>query len=301
MVNSSIDKLGKLRERYQLSDIDFADLFAIIVKEVADGYLPSPEPRATILVGAPGSGKRELEKEAGSTLGDILVICNPDNLRDFHPVSRRLKRIYPQFYAAITTEYAQKWNDLLCVYCEDNRLNYILEPTFSSDCYLDEKIREMKDRGYIVDIMLLAVNPRFSLLGTHLYYENCLELVGFASKVSKEDHDRYFNAIPAIIETITNNPLFDNLYIYSRSLEREFSGLVEGLKLVAHNPKDIMKIYMEEIERPWHPKFNEYFEQSCADVIEMMYKRSAMPTEIEGFKDELGIALPINRFDNESD
>ncbi|WP_160139633.1 zeta toxin family protein [Chryseobacterium sp. c4a] len=291
MENISIDRLDKLRQRYRLSDTDFADLFAIIVEEVADGYLPSPEPRVVILVGAPGSGIIELEKVAGSILMERAVICNPDNLRDFHPLSRRLKRNYPDLYAGIITEYAQKWNDLLCAYCQDNRLNYILETTFSSGSYLEEKIGEIKNRGYVVDIMLLAVNPRFSLLGTYIHYENCLELLGFANKVSKVAHDLYFDAMPTAIQAITKNPIYDNIYIYSRSMEQEYSGLVEGLRLIAHNPQDVMKVYREEIGGPWHPKLKEYFQQSCADVIELMYKRSAQPSEIELFRDELGISV----------
>ncbi|WBV60631.1 zeta toxin family protein [Chryseobacterium camelliae] len=292
MASEWSEELLKLREQYQLSDEDFTAILAIIVEEVADGYLPSPFPKVVILGGAPGSGKTELQKEAESLLRGNAVICNADNLRDFHPLSHEIKRNHPSFYPDITAEYAQKWNDLLCNYCQQKRLNYILETTFSSGARLQQTIREIKDVGYQVDIMLLAVSPRLSLLGTYIRYENSIENQGLGRKVSKEAHDVRFNAIPSTIDAITKNQLFDDIRIYSRSVVLEYANLIEGVTLVAHNPVNVLKVYQEEIERPCPLKLKEYFKQSYSNVFEMMRKRQAHPREIERFRNELGIIMP---------
>ncbi|MFP8894083.1 zeta toxin family protein [Chryseobacterium sp. EZn1] len=294
MVNRSIDQLEKFRERYRLSEKDFDDIFDIIVEELTAGYLPSEYPKAIILGGAPGSGKTELEKEESAMLGDNAVICNADNLRDFHPLSKRFKKRYPTFYPEITAEYAQRWNDLLCEYCQAKRLNFILETTFSSGKRLDDTIRQIKDSDYEANIMLVAVNPRLSLLGTFIRYENSIENLGLGRRVSKQAHDIRYNAIPITTQYVASSSLYDNIYIYSRNISLEYSSLFKGLTLACHNPTDVLQIYNEEIHSPWHPKLEEYFMQSCNDVWEMMCKRSADPAEIDRFREDLGIVNAVS-------
>lgn len=87
-------------------------------------------------------------------------------------------------------------------------MNYILETTFSSGERLNETILELKNNGYKVDIMLLAVSPKLSLLGTYVRYEESMQELGLGRKVSKEAHDSRFNAIPATIEAVSLKRFF---------------------------------------------------------------------------------------------
>ncbi|OJV55343.1 MAG: hypothetical protein BGO31_20655 [Bacteroidetes bacterium 43-16] len=288
MENSSFSDLETLRELYRLSESDFSTIFEIITEEVAKGYLPSQTPTAIILGAQPGAGKTELQKSAERLLGNNAVICNADNLRDFHPLSKEIKTKHPEVYPELTAEYAQMWNNLLCKYCRENKLNYILETTFSSGERLNETILELKNNGYKVDIMLLAVSPKLSLLGTYIRYEESLQELGLGRKVSKVAHDSRFNAIPTTIEAISLKRFFDNISIYSRSIVLEYTSLVEGVTLVAHNPIDVMAIYREEVERPWSPKFKEYYKSTYFNIIRMMEQRSAPKIEIDLFKKECG-------------
>lgn len=292
MASSSSEELNILKKHYAISDDRFLKILTVIILQLTDGYVPVKTPKVIILGAQPGAGKSQLQKASEDMLGRNAVVCNADNLRDFHPLALEIKSKYPEHYPELTAVYAQRWNDLLASYCREKKLNYILETTFSSGERLNSTIAQLKQHDYQVDIMLLAVSPRLSLLGTYMRYEDNIRATGLGRAVSKEAHDSRYHAIPATIEAITKNPLYDNIYIYSRSIVLEYTDLVEGVTLVAHNPASVLKVYREEIDRPWSDRLKEYFKKSCNDVFTMMRNRSAHPREIERFRSELNIVMP---------
>lgn len=279
----------ELKKKYSLTRKQFLSIFHLIAKRKISNVHAVPQPKAIILGAQPGAGKTELQKAAEDKLYHNTVICNADDLRDFHPKAPEIKSKYPELYPELTSGYAQKWNDALCQVCRSLRLNYILETTFSSGERLNDTIKDIKASHYKVDIMLLAVNPQLSLLGTYMRYEVSMETVNGGRKVSKLAHDQRFNAITGTIQAITKKPLFDDIYLYSRSIVVEYSDLIEGVTLIARNPFDILKIYKEEVEREWNPKLKEYFKTNYENVLEKMIKRGAPTSEIEFFKKELDL------------
>ncbi|MDQ8015083.1 MAG: zeta toxin family protein [Flavobacterium nitrogenifigens] len=291
MENSSSEELEQLKKRYKISNYLFEQIAQGIIQQYTNGYSSNPSPTAIITGAQPGAGKTELQKLAEHKLNANIVICNADNFRDFHPSAQEIKSKYPEQYPELTAIYAQKWNDLLSQYRRDNQLNYILETTFSSGQRLNETIFELKIMGYNVDIMLLAVPPKLSLLGTYMRFEESIEKNNLGRKVSKEAHDSRFNAILKTINAISNEKLFDNIYIYSRSIVLKYTNLVEGVTLIAHNPKDIQSVFLEEINNEWQPKLKEYFKNSCHDILKKMEKRSAPQSEIDLFIKELGLEV----------
>lgn len=291
MENSSSEELEQLKKHYKISNYLFEKTAKAIIKDLTDGCSSNPFPTAVITGAQPGAGKTELQKLAEDKLNNNVVICNADNFRDFHPLAQEIKAKYPEEYPELTAIYAQKWNDVLSQYCRDNQLNYILETTFSSGERLNKTIFELKIMGYNVDIMLLAVPPKLSLLGTYMRYEESIEKNKLGRKVSKEAHDSRFNAILKTINAISNEKLFDNIFIYSRSIVLKYTNLIEGVTLIAHNPKDIQSAFLEEINNEWQPKLKEYFKNSCHDILKKMEKRNAAQSEIDLFTKELGLEV----------
>lgn len=291
MEDNLYEHIEQLKNRYKISDTLFRETFHMIIKQATKGCLFNSAPMAIITGAQPGAGKTELQKIAEDKLKGNVVICNADNFRDFHPLAHEIKKKYPELYPELTAPYAQKWNDLLSQYCRHNRLNYILETTFSSGERLNRTIQELKESDFTVDIMLLAVHPRLSLLGTYMRYEDSLEKNDLGRKVSKQAHDSRFNAITDTIRAISNPRLFDTIYIYSRSIVLHYSNLIEGVTLIAYNPKDILNVYLEEINNSWPDKLDKYFKKSYLDVLNKMSKRNAAQSEIDLFEKELGFKI----------
>lgn len=278
------------KKRYQLSEEEYAETLSDIIEDFTYGIDPVSNPSVIILGAQPGAGKTELQKEAEYRLLKNAVICNADNLRDYHPKAQEIKKQFPEQYPEVTAIYAQSWNDSLCRYCEDKKLNYILETTFSSGDRLAETIKNIREKGFNVDIMLLAVDPRLSLLGTHLRYEHSVATTGVGRQVSKQAHDIRFAAIPKTIKSINTPVHYNNLYLYARSIVLQHTDLVEGISLVAHNPVNLQKAYQEEISRKWPEKLTEYFNRKCEYVTELMERRKALNTELYAFRENMGIS-----------
>lgn len=281
--------LEHLKLKYALSSIEFEEGLNDIITHFTKNKTPSGKPKVIILGAQPGAGKTELQKEAEYKLLMNSVICNADNFREYHPFSPEIATLHTAEYPEVTAEYAHKWNDELCRHCRKRKLNYILETTFSSGERLNATIREIKKDGYQVDIMLLAVNSRLSLLGTHMRYEDTLKKSGVGRKVSREAHDSRFTAIPNTIQHVKDAGLYDNVYIYTRSVVLTQSTLVEGVSLVAHNPNNPLDIYREELNRPWSKKLSQYFETSCDKVLASMKSRDASLEELETFRKNVGL------------
>ncbi|GAA4930261.1 zeta toxin family protein [Mucilaginibacter defluvii] len=285
--------LNKLKEKFALTDKAFQKLFHGIIKAHTLGVTPAEVPTLIIIGAQPGAGKTELQKHAELKLSKNAVLCNADNFRDVHPFSKDIKQFHPDDYASLTAEYAQRWNDELCKYCLDHKLNYILETTFRSGDQLNATISHAKQNGYQVDIFLLAVHERLSRLGIQYRYEEALAATGFGRKVSLYDHDIRYMSIPFALRRVQNAGLYDNLDIFCRSVVVSGIDNVEGVNLVAHNPADPLKVYQEELVRAWPDKLKIHFEQRRSEVLTMMTSRKASVKEIEQFKRSVGLTTSL--------
>jgi predicted ABC-type ATPase len=125
-----MNSLPELEKIYQLTDREIQEIGNIIIHDYTAGVGPVEKPIVAILGGQPGSGKSELITRAQNLLGKNTVICNADDYRDYHPKSDEIKKDHEDAYPEITVKYSQPWNNRLRTYCEENRLNFILETTF---------------------------------------------------------------------------------------------------------------------------------------------------------------------------
>lgn len=279
--------LQELIAKYQLSESDYQEILRDIIRDATYKKTTSSKPTVVILGAQPGAGKTELQKEAELQLNRNAVICNADNFRDYHPLASEIKRDYPGFYPDITVQLAQRWNDSLVKHCVDNKFDFILETTFSSRSRLNQTIQSFKEAGYQVDIMLLAVNPKLSLLGTYLRYEHSVATFGTGRQVSQISHDIRFDSIPKTITSIVQAPLFDNISLYARRMSADEHGATEGVICVAINPPNIFSAYYAEIDRSWSGEMSVYFQKKVDEVLSLMAKRNAQQEEVAHFKEAL--------------
>lgn len=223
--STSQKALNSLIKLYAFRAEDYNILLQRIIARYTDDLHPVDQPVAIILGAQPGSGKIELEKVATSELGGNVVICNPDNLRDWHPHAETIKRNHEGHYPDLTTDCAQAWKNDLIAYCQENRLNFIVKTTFASGADINRIIQAIKDKDYRVELKLMAVHPRISFLNTQLRFEEMKVREGAGRIVTKAVHDdRYSKLIPTLL-LVQSAALYDKMQIYGRNLE---TGNVEG-------------------------------------------------------------------------
>ena len=218
-----------LKEKYKLTPVICQLVQDKIIQIYTFNVRPTDQAIAIILGGQPGAGKGELITIATKMLAGNLVICNADEYRDFHPLSDEIKANYEEFYPDITVDYSQPWNNGLRAFCEQQGLSYVMETTFTSGARMNETISDMKSKGYRVVILLLAVNERFSLLGTYLRYLEMKNLSGYGRRVSKKIHDEKYGLVPSTLKAVQEAGLYDEIQIYKRKPEQR-GKLQESLK-----------------------------------------------------------------------
>lgn len=242
--------------------------------------------------GQPGAGKTELERLASSELGGNAISCNADIFRDYHPYAEKIKAAHEAYYPEITAEYAQKWNNGLRAYCEANRLSYILETTFSSGSAMNKTIAELQAKGYRVEIKLLAVHPKLSLLGTHFRFEHMKLEENAGRIVGKHAHDSRYQMITPTLYLVQAENLYDKLQLYGRTVAQEGQSFIENLRLLATNPDNAVQIFQKETDRKWSADLKAYFKKGVEGLLNLKNARNAPAAEIIAFRQEMAYNYP---------
>jgi hypothetical protein len=275
-----------------LSESRFHKVQEIIIRDTTYGKHAADSPVVVILGAQPGAGKTELERITRTELGGNVVNCNADIFRDFHPQAEEIKQRFENYYPQITAPYAQEWNKGLREYCEANRLNYILETTFSSGPKMNETISELRQKGYRVEIKLLAVHPKLSLLSTHVRFEEMKLKENTGRLVGKEAHDnRYYMLAPTLF-VVQGAELYNKLQLYGRSFTMDGNAYQQGVSLLGTNPSNGVQLLQEEIDRKWTGEVKAFFDDRVHHVIDLKTQRNAPQQEITAFRDEMKTEYP---------
>lgn len=282
--------MKSLTEQVKLSEDKFLEILSDVIKKYTNQVSSVEQPTAVILGAQPGAGKTWLQRESETLFFDNIVICNADLLRDSHPMAEEIKTKHEADYPELTAYYSQRWNDELCRYCRAHKLNYIMETTFSSGERLNQTIVNIKKEGYKVEIMLMAVHPLISLLGTYVRYETEKNRSDYARMVSPEAHDSRFDKLMDTIKLVETAKLYDSISVYARSIAVEGSHSDRGVRLIAKNPAKISPLFLDFIDRKnWPKKLEVFFKNSIDEVLQLMRKRKASKKEVAAFRISMGI------------
>jgi len=284
-----------LQRLYELSEQRFEKIQQVIIDDNTFFAKPSDSPVVIILGAQPGAGKTEIERIARAELGGNIINCNADLFRDYHPDAHEIKSRFENHYPSLTAKYAQDWNNGLRAYCEANRLNYILETTFSSGPAMNKTIDELQQKGYRVEIKLLAVHPRLSLLGTHVRFEEMKAQENSGRMVGKDVHDQKYQMVAPTLYSVQSAALYNKIQIYGRSVEPVEGSFKLGVYLVATNPPNPLQLFQEEIDRKWSADLTSSFEQGIQKVVQLMKARDAGDKAIATFLQDIQAEYPTQR------
>ena len=215
------------------------------------------------------------------------MVCSLDELREFHPHADKIRSDYEAYYPVLTGDYAWKWREGLMAYCVANRLNFIMEVTFANGADINKMMQMLKENEYRVDLKLLAVHPKLSLLGTQVRYEKQKLEEASGRIISKVDHDeRYNNLVPSVL-MVQSAALYDKMQIYGRNVASDRSSEIEGIHLIEANPPNAVQVFQEVFDQPWPKKMENFFEREMEKVILQKIARNVPAEEIVKFREEM--------------
>lgn len=176
-------------------------------------------------------------------------------------------------------------------YCEEHRLNYILETTFSSGDWMNNTISDLKSKGFAVYVMVLAVNKRLSFLGTRLQYEGMKAIDGYGRLVDEDIHDQKYELVLATLEAVCRKGLYDKLFIFGRAGRQKVKGMHNGLIKISENGKTPVADYIAEREKEWSDNDLRFFNDDVLHLIRLMVDRKPPYSDIKYILDTFQVGL----------
>lgn len=160
---------------------------------------------------------------------------------------------------------------------------------------MNKTIAELQQKSYRVEIKLLAVHPRLSLLGTHIRFEDMKAKEMGGRAVGKDAHDSRYNLIAPTLFAVQSESLYHKLQIYGRTVEALEGSYKEGVHLLGTNPPNAVQLFQEEIDRKWTTNLILYFDQRVQMVLDLMKMRNANEKEIKAFKVAMNSEYPTQK------
>ena len=184
-------------------------------------------PTAIILAGQPGAGKGGLSEVAkGELLHDAAVI-DPDALRRFHPDVVEFRRQNPVIWSGRTHIDASAWADEILDVASAARKNLILDKTLGNGERAVELIRGLQQKGYSVEVRVVAAHKLESELGVDGRFTQSVDRLGHGRHVPEGAREEIYNNIPRSLRTVqeaTDVPII----IYSREGQRLFDSQTDN-------------------------------------------------------------------------
>ncbi len=238
------------------------------VEEIKKGY---------ILGGQSGAGKTTLHRIFKKELEDNCIIINGDEFRPYHPRYKELKEAYGEDAVTKLSKFSGQMVEELVDTLSEEGYNLIIEGTLRTAEVPLKTAKKLKEKGYDVDLGLMAVKPQISYLSTIDRYEKMLDK-GVNTRITpKEHHDKIVDSLAENVDIIYNSKEFSNIRIY----DREENCLYNQKETPIKNPADVMD---DVLRGKYSEKEFNHLLDIMEDIIELKNKRKADDTAI--FKDQ---------------
>jgi RimJ/RimL family protein N-acetyltransferase len=178
------------------------------------------EPKVIFLGGQSGSGKSrlaEFHRTQFSNAGGVVVV-NSDALREYHPQFAHLQQTQFEKASFLVNPDTVKWQQKLVKAASESGRNLILDGTLGGDpAPIRQTMQQLRERGYSVQLSILAVPALLSRLGIYKRYEDQLKMYGIGRWVGMATHDNQYLQIPQTVTLLESEKIVDSIQLYGRS------------------------------------------------------------------------------------
>lgn len=239
-----------MAEQYELSSELLDTIFTReIVPTLFRSGSPSTNP-TLILVGAqPGAGKSRVNVTVMSEHPEPVVAIIGDDLRIFHPSYADLVQGDPSVMPDATAQASGQWVERSIAYAAENGISVLVEGTFRRPEVTLSTAHRFKERGFRVQVVLLAVSPEVSRLSIARRYLRDVETSGHGRFTSLAAHDAAYDAMPDTIKAIAaaGSPV-DELTVRTRD---------QVLMVASRNQGKEIRGVRSIVEREWDRPFTD--------------------------------------------
>lgn len=232
-------------EKEFLSDYAPIDVEAVVGSELnhAAKYKSHPKPIAVLLAGQPGAGKTVLSAMLNKLLHDDVYFINGDEYRRFHPNYRKLFDTYGSDSVQMTSKFSGEVTERLIQQIADRKVNLIIEGTGRTTEIPHKTAKALTEKGYRVELAVIATRPEQSLCSTLLRFYEMNEGGTIPRATAAEAHDYIVNMLPGNLDTLYNDSMISKITIWDRTPERVYDSEMDY-----ESPSEALREYWF---RPW--------------------------------------------------
>lgn len=197
---------------------EFEFMKALNIMTLTSGLSPMNQPKAYLLGGQSGAGKTMLHSLASRETENNLVIIDGDTFRKGHPNSDLITNEYGKEDVKHTAKFAGQMVEELVEEFSDSKYNLVIEGTLRTVDVPLKTAKLLNQKGYEVELLIMAVHPILSYLGTISRYEEAFAIKPeLARATPKEHHDLIVENLAENLEVLYKSGVFSNIRLLNRS------------------------------------------------------------------------------------
>ena len=199
------------------TDNEFKHALARNLRSLTRGKKSSKQPIAILLGGQSGAGKTTIHRIKQKEFQGNIVIIDGDSFRSQHPHYLELQREYGKDSVEYTKDFAGKMVEFLVRELSHLEYNLLIEGTLRTVDVPKKTAQLLKNRGYEVQLSLIATKPKLSYLSTLIRYEELYAInPNQARATPKEHHDFIVNHLVDNTRQLEEVAIFERIQIYQR-------------------------------------------------------------------------------------
>ena len=200
---------------FEYSSYDFNHIYNRIKNRLTLGVAPASCPVAYILGGQPGAGKTILQNQILKNDYNCIII-NADVFREKHPYFSQIQTTFGDDSPKYTQPFINSVTEKLIRELSDEKYNLIIEGTLRTAETPINTCKTLKDKGYRVELHIIAVKKEISYESTILRYEIAIASGNTPRATAKEHHDLVAESIVKNLDLIYQRKIFDDIRLFSR-------------------------------------------------------------------------------------
>lgn len=208
-----------MEEVEKFSQVEFDAIYNDLKRCAIEEAYTGDSPKAIILGGQPGAGKSSLITRLKMGQNEKAVVISGDDFRKEHPHFDKLYAEYGDGYVNHTQKFSSQVTERLIDELSREKYNLIIEGTLRTSAVPLMTAELLKNRGYHVELAVMAVPPILSYVGTIERYEKMKEIGTTPRMTTKMQHDNTVNSIVNSIREVYAAGVFDDILLYNRKSE----------------------------------------------------------------------------------
>lgn len=182
-----------------------------------DSTHPEDSPSLTLLAGQPGAARLRATRALVVDHGQVPAVVGADNLRAFHPRFAELSTGTTAEALDGVTRATATWMRDCIRYAREKRRSLVLEGAFQDPAVAIGTTERFAAAGFQTRVVVVASRRAASLLSVASLYLSNVHADKLARLVSREAHDRAFQATGALAAEAVNPASVGRLTVIGRA------------------------------------------------------------------------------------